>query len=282
MSGSNMMGGYRVLILGSTGMLGSAVGKHFLSTNHSICLTYRTDGLEYGEPWCRLKFDPLKDECWSLGDKPGLYDYVINCIGTIKPFMAADPIAARKINSVFPWELSKWCQAMNARLIHITTDCVYSGDKGQYVESDLHDALDDYGKSKSLGEPTDCMVIRTSIIGEEIHKNASLIEWAKSQKGKEIKGFTNHYWNGITTKQYAEICDSIIQDGLWEQGLFHVYAYDVVNKHQMMTYFNERFDLELTIQEFETPKVCDRSLSSEKGLCSKLKVPTVREQVMAI
>jgi dTDP-4-dehydrorhamnose reductase len=269
----------RILILGSTGMLGSAVGKHFLKTDNSVCLTYRTD-IKYGNPWARIKFDPLKQDLWYLCDRERLYDYVINCIGVIKPFMATDPIAARKINTVFPWELSKWCKSIGARLIHITTDCVYSGKKGMYKESDIHDALDDYGKSKSLGEPTDCMVIRTSIIGEEIHKNASLIEWAKSQKGKEVRGFTNHYWNGITTNQYAQVCESIIRDNLWEPGLFHVHASDVINKYQMMTYFNDKFDLNLTIKEFQTPETCDRSLSSEKDLCSKLKVPTVKDQII--
>jgi dTDP-4-dehydrorhamnose reductase len=265
-------------------MLGSAVGRHLLdNTYHSVCLTYRTRGLEYGSPWCRLKFDPLQQSCWELGDRPGLYDYVINCIGTIKPFIAADPLAARMINTVFPWKLAKWCKAMDARLIHISTDCVYSGKQGRYVETDAHDALDDYGKSKSLGEPVDNgMVIRTSIIGEEIHKKASLIEWAKAQKGGEVKGFTNHYWNGITTKQYAKVCNDIIEKGLWEPGLFHVHAPDTVNKYQMMAYFNERFDLGLTINEFETPEVCDRSLSSRKSLCSKLKIPTVRDQILSI
>ncbi len=280
----NIVGGQRVLILGSTGMLGSAVGQYFLNTDHSVCLTYRTEGLEYGKPWCRLKFDPLEQSCWDgLGDQDGLYDYVINCIGVIKPFMAADPIAARKINAVFPWELAKWCKAVGSRLIHITTDCVYSGKKGSsYIESDSHDALDDYGKSKSLGEPNNCMVLRTSIIGEEIHKKASLIEWAKSQKGKEVKGFNNHLWNGVTTKQYARVCDDIIRGGFWQEGLFHVHSPLIVNKYNMMLYFNERFKLGLKIQSVNTPEPCDRSLLSEKDLCSKLSIPPVREQILAL
>ena len=272
----------KVLILGSTGLLGCAVGKHFLTTKHETTLTYRNEAVSYGKD--KIFFDPLRGDIDKTMPQgwPHRWDYVINCIGIIKPFVSGKPIETRKINAVFPWELANWCHAYQIKLIHISTDCVFSGRKGRYVESDLHDALDDYGKSKSLGEPNNSMVIRTSIIGEEIHNNTSLIEWAKSQKGKEVNGFANHYWNGVTTKQYAKVCENVIDNNLWENGLFHVHAADIVRKYDMLTYFNERFDLNLTINEFKTPEICDRSLSSEKDLCSKLKVPTVRDQVMAM
>lgn len=276
----------KILILGSTGMLGNAVGKHFENTDHEVTLTYRNDNVSYGKN--KLYFDTDM----PLEKLPNDFDYVINCIGTIKPFMKSNPRDARHINSVFPWDLADWCKMNGSKLIHITTDCVFSGQKrrsaremtahrGAYTESDLHDALDDYGKSKSLGEPeSECMVIRTSIIGEEIHKNASLVEWAKSQKGGSVKGFTNHFWNGITTKQYAKVCQQIIEEDLWEKGLFHVHSKDVVNKLQMVEYFNKKFDLNLSITPFEAPSACDRSLASEKELVSKLNVPTVKQQVM--
>ena len=165
------------------------------------------------------------------------------------------------------------------KLIHITTDCVYSGGKGKYVESDLHDALDDYGKSKSLGECAGkAMVPRTSIIGEEIHKNASLIAWAKSQKGNTISGFSTHTWNGVTTNYYAKICDRIIQSDYFERGLFHIFANDDVTKLEMMHLFNKKFDLGMTIEE-KTPPMCDRTLRTEKELCGKLNIPTVEQMI---
>lgn len=264
----------RVLILGSTGMLGNAVGKYFLSTSHDVTLTHRNSNVSYHKR--SVYYDPLVSSFTDIG----IHDYVINCIGTIKPFMASDPIAARKINSVFPWELADWCNKKNMKLIHITTDCVFSGRKGSYKESDLHDALDDYGKSKSLGEPVDrAMVIRTSIIGEEIHKKASLIEWAKSQKGKEVKGFTNHYWNGITTKEYAKVCHKIIENDYWHKGLTHIHSENIVSKFDMLEYFNQRFELELNIVPTKAGETCDRSLSSEKDLCATLRIGTVKSQV---
>ena len=123
------------------------------------------------------------------------------------------------------------------------------------------------------------MILRTSIIGEEIHKNASLISWAKSQKGKSVNGFLNHFWNGITTKQYAIICEQIIENNLYEEDLFHIHSKDIVSKYQMLEYFNEKYDLNRKIKPYITNPICDRSLSSIKGLCSKLNIPTVKEQI---
>ncbi|NBD26696.1 sugar nucleotide-binding protein [Paenibacillus glycinis] len=270
----------RILVLGSTGMLGNAILNHFASLpQYEVIATYRTDD-------AKPELDrSIKDVIYfdaanpSLDELPVKIDYMINCIGVIKPFMAADPIAAISLNSLLPWRLADWCHQHGSRLLHITTDCVYSGAKGKYLENDLHDAFDDYGKSKSLGECTSrAMVLRTSIIGEEIHKFASLISWAKNQKGKTIGGFSTHLWNGVTTNQYAKICDRIISEDWYETGLFHIHAKDDVSKLDMMNYFNETFDLNLTIEE-KMPVSVDRTLRSEKSLCAKLEIPTVREMI---
>jgi len=268
----------KILILGSTGMLGNAVSVYFLnSSDYDVTTTYRSAAVAFSGN--AMSFDALADPLEKL---PIGFDYVINCIGVIKPFMSADPVAAIEINAVFPWRLAAWCKAHNSRLIHITTDCVYAGKKGKYVESDPHDALDDYGKSKSLGEcASEAMVLRTSIIGEEIHKNASLIAWAKSQKGRTVGGFSTHLWNGVTTKEYAKICDKIMRNDWYETGMFHVFARDDVSKFQMMQYFNEKFHLDLTIQE-KRPKPVDRTLRTEKSLCARLEIPTVKQMIEEI
>jgi dTDP-4-dehydrorhamnose reductase len=265
----------RVLILGGTGMLGSTVVRHFAAQEgYDVTATYRTEGLDV--PCAKMKFDVLSDSPEVIS---GDYDYVLNCIGITKPFMLPDIVAAIKINSIFPHTLAQWCNSKQAKLIHITTDCVYSGHKGKYVESDLHDALDDYGKSKSLGEcPDKAMTLRTSIIGEELHKDAFLVAWAKSQKGKTVSGFSTHSWNGVTTNQYARICDDIIQKGFYEHGLFHVFAKDDVTKLEMMHMFNKKYDLGMTIED-KQPAICDRTLRTEKDLCGKLCVPTVEQMV---
>jgi len=268
----------KVLILGSTGMLGSAVGKWFLSQpeKYKICLTYRNNNVSYGDS--KIHFDCLSGTIDQL--HVGEYDYVINCVGTIKPFMKDNPVSAIQINSIFPWKLSRRCAHAGTKLIHITTDCVYSGAKGAYSEEDLHDALDDYGKSKSLGEPTGCMVLRTSIIGEEIHKGASLVEWIKSQKGKPVNGYTNHDWNGITTLQYAKICDNIITNNLYQEGTYHIHSPKPVNKYELVTLLGNKFDLGITVNPYEAPVRIDRTLATVNDLCSGVEVPSIEQQIM--
>jgi len=268
----------RLLVLGGTGLLGSAVTKHFLNNDRfDTVSTCRNKNVGVDEN--ALMYDALTD---CLDVLPTDFDYVINCIGVIKPFMAQDPIAAIKLNAVLPWQVAEWCNKNDMRLIHITSDCAFSGRAGKYVEGDLHDALDAYGKSKSLGEcTTEAMVLRTSIIGEEVHKNASLIEWAKSQKGKAVGGYVTHLWNGVTTKEYASICEKIILGELYEKGLYHVFAKDDVSKYQMLEYFDKKFDLNLDIRE-EAPEPIDRTLRTSKELNGKLGVSTVEQMIMEL
>ena len=264
----------KIVILGSTGMLGHKVYEHFSKLkNYEVFGSYRTRSVA---PIRNSFFFDAESPDWSTIPE---CDYILNCIGIIKPFMKDNTISAVKINSLFPWMLSEWCENNNVCLIHITTDCVFSGNDGSYTEESFHDCLDGYGKSKSLGEPSNCMVIRTSIIGEEIHKNASLIAWAKTQKGKSVNGFLNHDWNGVTTLEYAKVCQQVIENGLYEVGLYHVHSPQSVNKFQLLQIISDRFELELDVNAFETPNSCDRSLSSTKQLINKLNVSTIEKQI---
>ena len=262
----------KIVVLGATGMLGSAVHNYFTSnSNLNICSSYRTKDLIDGPNV--FYFDALSSDLGTIPD----CDYVLNCIGVIKPFMKKNLTDSVYINSIFPHKLSAYCKEKGIKLIHITTDCVYSGKSGKYDEDSAHDCEDEYGKSKSLGEPKDCMVIRTSIIGEEIHKGASLIEWVKSNKDKEVNGFTEHLWNGLTTKHYAEICDQIINKELYQVGLFHIHSNDV-NKLELLHYINDRFDLNIKISAMKTDRV-DRTLRSKEGLIGSLNIKTIKQQV---
>lgn len=267
----------KVVILGSTGMLGSSVGNYFIEKFgvDNVYLSYRTEQVAYGKN--RFYFDPLID---SLEEIPQC-DYLINCIGVIKPFVKNSYINTIKINSIFPRELADYCERKGIKLIHITTDCVFSGREGSYTEYAEHDCLDEYGKSKSLGEADNCMLIRTSIIGEELHHNASLIAWAKSQQGKQVNGFVNHFWNGVTTGQYAAICDKIISKNLYQHGLFHLHS-NAVNKFDLLHLLNNRFNLDLTIKAFEAPDKVDRTLSTVKSLLDDLELPAIEQQIAAL
>jgi len=268
----------KIVILGSTGMLGNAVGHYFL--NHygedNVWLSYRKLDLSYGKNV--FYFDCLESQ---LGVIPEC-DVIVNCIGIIKPFINESLINSIKVNALFPHQLAKSCQNKSIKLIHITTDCVFSGQDGQYREHSHHDCIDLYGKTKSLGEPAhNAMVLRTSIIGEEIHKQASLIAWAKSQAGETVNGFNNHQWNGITTTQYAKICQTILDQHLYHEGLFHIFS-NAITKYHLLYLLNNQFDLNLTIKNIEAPQAIDRTLSTVHDLNARLSIPDLESQIVAL
>lgn len=268
----------KIIILGSTGLLGNALGEYFISKEeYKTLLTYRNKSISYGKN--KFYYDPLTN--FNLL-KDYLYDtdYVINCIGIIIPFISNKKETIR-LNSLFPYLLSDLCRSTKTRLIHITTDCVFSGKKGLYTEEDLHDATDFYGKSKSLGEPDNCMVLRTSIIGREIHKKASLIEWAFSMHNQEVNGFSNHIWNGITTQQYAKCCDTIISNNLYKESIFHIFS-NIITKYELINLFNSKWNLNLKINPFETSEHVDRTLSTVKELNEKLGISNIEKQIEEI
>jgi dTDP-4-dehydrorhamnose reductase len=252
----------KVVILGSTGMLGHMVAD-VLKRNSSLNVEPHDRTSIQVTPRTLNRLGSVLSRLCEFGT-----DYLINCIGAIKPtFMAtsnpADPIYT---NAVFPHQLANWCNLTHTKLIHITTDCVYDGAKGQYVESDPHNALDIYGKSKSIGEPENAMVLRTSIIGpEQGGRKRSLLEWIKSQAGGEINGFTNHMWNGLTTLELARSLNSIIDNDLWTEGTSHLFSSDVT-KHAMVEEIAYQYGLGINISPMDAPQAVDRTLRTEKML----------------
>jgi dTDP-4-dehydrorhamnose reductase len=220
----------RVLILGATGMLGTAVMNEFLNFEGDVVVTTRGKKLE-GLPnsISQLSFDATTDDPAAAFKGLGKVDFVVNCIGIIKPHISDSDdkqrLNALQINSLFPQKLANWASETGAKIIQIATDCVFSGHKGSYLESDAHDALDVYGKSKSLGEvPNPSMMhLRVSIIGPEVGRSTSLLEWVRNQpQGAQIFGFTDHVWNGVTTTHFGKIARGIIESNLFKAGVFHI------------------------------------------------------------
>jgi len=259
----------RVLVLGSSGMLGSMV-HGYLRRNSSLQVTGTT----------RETFDA---EAFALGapQKQALdAEYVLNCIGVIKPFCkdndAAGVRRAIAVNAVFPHRLAAAAKAQGARVVQIATDCVYSGAKGQYLESDPHDALDVYGKTKSLGEVFDgsLLNVRCSIIGPEVKNHVSLLDWfLGNPEGAELKGFTHHRWNGVTTLQYAKLCERIIQtSGLYERllamsPLHHFLPNSTVNKYELLGIMAEAFGRKVKIQAVgDVGPPVDRTIATKYSL----------------
>jgi dTDP-4-dehydrorhamnose reductase len=187
-----------------------------------------------------IDFDAATDDLETTFPMP--VDSIINCIGIIKPYIndtdAEQTATALDINGAFPNRLEAWASMRGARVIQIATDCVFSGSKGNYLESDEHNALDVYGKSKSLGEARgpSMMHLRVSIIGPEVERSSSLLEWVRNQPtNAEISGYTDHFWNGITSMHFARIARGIIEHDLFEAGVFHVLPQDSVTKSELVS-----------------------------------------------
>ena len=217
----------------------------------------------------------------KLLDAIGPVDAVINCAGITNRYSAQKPLEAMFVNGALPHIFS---YHYGSKLIHITTDCVYDGINGApYNEMSPPNPTDIYGISKLLGEPKDhSLVFRTSIIGPEITGFVSLLEWVKKQEGKTIKGFTNHLWNGITTKEFGNICDKIIsnRDAFPKSGLFHIFSNDVT-KYEMVMKIKEKFGVNVNIGPEESSPI-DRRLGSIHDLCKKLKIPSFVEMVQQL
>ena len=257
-----------IAIIGANGMLGYAMSGYFSSKGYDILKISRTD------------FDIAKDPFSKLEILLAESSVVVNCAGIIKPQIAKNTIEdVIKVNSIFPRNLANFCKQMGIKCFHITTDCVYTGSKGKYTEEDVFDADDIYGLTKNAGETSDCMVLRTSIIGEEQGQSRSLIEWARSQQGKTVNGFVNHFWNGVTTVYLAEIIENIIDQYLYTPGIFHIHSPNFVSKKELLEVLSTVYSLNLTVQPVEAPQFCDRTLSSIHSLSQKLCTKTIQMQV---
>jgi dTDP-4-dehydrorhamnose reductase len=291
----------KILVLGGSGMLGSMItdvlsregGLAVTATTRNSILGTRLRSLYPEVRWIEFPFDEA-----ALTLSPSLLegqDWVLNAVGITKPLIHDDnprEIAiALAVNAVLPQRIGEAAAAAGAKVLQIATDCVYSGAKGQYVESDVHDALDVYGKTKSLGETflPDVYHLRCSIIGPEPKDFKFLVEWFRRQPaGAQLKGFVNHHWNGVTTLHFAKICLGVIQSGLALPHLQHLIPSEPMTKAAMLRTFAASFHRpDLGITDTEAQTVVDRTLqTSNPGLNSALwnaagwsEPPTVEQMI---
>ncbi len=246
----------KVLVLGNTGMLGHMVEK-VLSKDEGleIFCTHRRDA---NDPFYFNAESGLQN-LHTISDKNSGFDYFINCIGiTNNKIDERDTLSvlrAIKINAVFPHELADFAEKRDIRVIHISTDGVFSGNAERCDESALSDCTDIYGKTKSLGEAVNdhFLNIRCSIIGPSPFKKEGLLEWFLSQADNAvISGYTNHFWNGVSTLQFGELCLNIIKGNNFdtlrkESSVFHFSPNDVVSKYELLnlmkTVYKKQIDI---------------------------------------
>lgn len=261
----------RVLVLGATGMLGSAVFKVLSGSNAlSVFGTVRNAsaiknfGPEFHENLIS-GVDVLDHDCLVNVFQQYKPDIVINCVGLIKQLSTAkDPLSTLPVNAMLPHRLSKLCGLTNSRLIHISTDCVFSGRKGMYQELDISDAEDLYGKSKYIGEvvsESHAITLRTSIIGHELNSQSSLVDWFLSQEGT-VKGYSQAFFSGLPTVELARVIMEFVIPQPTLHGLYHVSA-QPIDKLTLLQYVAKTYQKDIHIVPDDHLKI-DRSLDSSR------------------
>jgi len=261
--------GHQILVLGCTGMLGNAVMR-FLSSS---------DGMRV---WGTARSLPDSGVALSCAEHIiGGIDVenvdslirvmaqvqptvVINCIGLVKQLAEADdPLQAIPLNAILPHRLARLTQAVGARLIHISTDCVFNGQKGLYRESDAADAQDLYGRSKHLGEVDypNSVTLRTSIIGHELGGAHGLVGWFLGQSGR-VRGYTRAVFSGLPTVELARVIRDYVLPRPGMRGVYHVSS-DPISKHDLLQLIAMEYRRENEIVR-DDRVVIDRSLDSSR------------------
>ncbi|MBK6282714.1 MAG: SDR family oxidoreductase [Draconibacterium sp.] len=252
----------KIMILGSAGMLGHMVYNYLKSLNKYIIVdTSFPEKLHGGSKLLNVtNKEELED--FISSEKP---DILVNCIGILLRGSKDDPSNAIYLNSCLPHQLSKLLRQNGGKLIHISTDCVFTGNKGKYAETDFKDARDTYGLSKALGEVDNDhdLTMRTSIIGPELkEKGEGLFHWFMKQNG-EINGYTKMFWGGVTTLELAKAIDAAIVQEI--TGLIHVTNSQPISKFEMVTLFKDIWKTDhIQITPVEG-KVADKSLISVRN-----------------
>jgi dTDP-4-dehydrorhamnose reductase len=261
----------KILILGGSGMLGHRLWMS-LSRYHETWVTVRGDASETprlpGMPdpkFIRPHVDALNFTEVTRAFASIEPDLVINCIGLIKQqgHIAKDPVFSISINALLPHRISMLCKVAKARMIHISTDCIFSGKKGNYIEPDQSDAEDLYGRTKFLGEVAypHTITLRTSIIGRELKSKLGLIEWFLAQEGA-IKGYTNAIYTGFTTGEFSRIISDYVIPHPELTGVYHVSS-NAISKCDLLEIVKQYFHKNITIEP-DNDFFCDRSLNSQR------------------
>jgi dTDP-4-dehydrorhamnose reductase len=266
----------KVTILGASGMLGSMLldwlahdtSLNLTSTVRDPHLQQRFQAQSPGVEWRIL--DAGRDNLEQISAVVADSEWIINAIGVIKPYIHDDNSIeverAIRVNALFPHLLAQAAEQQGCRVLQIATDCVYAGSKGRYIETDSHDPLDVYGKSKSMGEVNSAAVyhLRCSIIGPEPKGHVSLLDWFLGQpKNGSVGGYVNHQWNGVTTLHFARLCRGIIQNTPALPHIQHLIPTGSISKYELLRSFAQEYNRsDIAITPTEAKVVIDRTLDT--------------------
>ena len=259
----------KVLVLGGDGMLGHELflmlrGRHETRvTLRQPLAAYAAGGLfDAGNAYAGvdIRMSGKIDEVVGEFNPQA----VVNCVGIVKQRPESeDAIVSIEVNSLMPHRLALACRAAGARLVHLSTDCVFSGARGRYSETDSPDPADIYGRSKLLGEVSGdgALTLRTSMIGRGLYRKTSLVDWLVAQKGR-VQGYRNAFFSGLTTRELSRVIGLIIEKHPQASGLYHLSA-ERIDKYTLLTKLRERLGLKLDIVPVDEPRI-DRSLDSTR------------------
>jgi dTDP-4-dehydrorhamnose reductase len=259
----------KILIVGGDGMLGHQLLRQW-NARHEVYITLHNElpdspaaGLFKRERTFQ-NIDVRSAESVLSCAKNLKPDVIVNAVGLVKQRpLAKDSVASLEINALFPHKLAVMADTIGARVIHFSTDCVFSGQKGHYTEKDSPDPEDLYGRTKLLGELhyPNCITLRTSIVGRELSRKAELLEWFLAQRGS-VKGFSRAIYSGFTTIEMARIVERVLTSYPNVSGLWHVSS-DPISKYDLLGLFRKHFNLGTVIVPDDT-FVCNRSLVSDR------------------
>ena len=259
----------RILVLGGDGMLGHQLLLR-LRERHEVRVTLRQEAAAYAAwPMFDARTSYFGVDVRAEGTLASVFaqfrpEAVVNAVGIVKQRdEAQEAITSIEVNALLPHRLVLLCRSAGARLIHMSTDCVFSGDRGGYTEDDACDARDLYGLSKRLGEVTGpgCLTLRTSIIGPELSRKAGLLEWFLAQDGR-IQGYTGAIFSGFTTFEMVRIIERLLVSQPALSGLYHVAA-TPISKYDLLLRIRDALGLNTQIDAYSDFH-CDRSLDASK------------------
>jgi len=258
-----------ILVLGGTGMLGHKAWQ-VLSERHECWTTVRG---QIPEGTAAAILDPARTVAGVHIDEPASVAraleetgaaVVVNCIGVVKQLTSVDAASVVRANALFPHEVAAACRERGVRAIQISTDCVFSGERGGYVEDDVPDARDLYGRSKLLGEIAGegCVTLRTSIVGRELGPTRGLLGWLSEQEGTTVRGFTRAVFSGLTTGALAQEIAAVIDEHPSLDGAWHVGG-EPIDKYDLLVLARDALGLDVEIVPDDS-LIIDRSLDSAR------------------
>ena len=258
----------KVAVIGTQGMLGSTVCRYLSNEDFQVIEINSTGQTQSNNSITR--FDIASESINNLRNVLTGINYVVNCAGLIKHKIKENNLKSLnnliRVNSIFPIELTVLANELGFRVVQVATDCVFSGTKGNYTETDTKDPVDNYGYSKVLGEHLDdnLITLRCSLLGRELNTKIEFLEWVLSHsKEIEVNGFTNHLWNGLTTLHYAKIICGIMKQNNFTAGTFHVIPENSVSKFELSQIILDCFGrIDTKAIPVQSPNAINRTLST--------------------